>query len=514
MEKERSGSLLAKALDILQRRFWVAVIPFLIALGATVTIVTALPDVYQSHATVVIETQQIPTELVRSTVTSALETRLQIISQQVLSRDGLEGLIERFNLYLKLRGKVPLQSIVDKMRKDVSVRFSGTRSDSRDSTVAFTISYRGDEPETVAAVTNALATFYVEQNVKVRERQASGTSEFLKTQLVEMQKELEDMERQVSDFKAAHFGELPHQQEANLSALEQLNVQLQINADNRIRASQRLAQLEDQLAKAEERSAGDTVHTPSERLAELRLQLGNLRKQYSEKYPDVVRVTAEIAALEEQLRTKGDEPSVEGDDKAAQLRRAAYDVQVELQTLQAEAERLNEQISGYQQRVARAPLREQQFQVLMRDYETTTALYRDLLSRQKQADAAEDMERRQRGEQFRIIEPALASQVPAAPNRMRLLGTGIMFSLVVAVGLVGLVEHLDTSFHNLDDLRERIEVPVLATIPAIVTSEDRRKERWRSALTVALALIAFVLVVGFSFFVARDNASVVSLLTR
>jgi len=178
--------------------------------AGTAGITAFLPNIYRSTATVLVERHQVSETFVRSSVTSELETRLQTIGQEVLSRARLEGLITRFSLYPDMRSKAPMEAIVEKMRRDIRLEFKGAEQMSgRTATVAFNLSYRGRDPETVAQVANTLASFYVEENSKIRERQASQTTQFLKVQLEATKARLDEQEARVRNFRARHLGELP-----------------------------------------------------------------------------------------------------------------------------------------------------------------------------------------------------------------------------------------------------------------------------------------------------------------
>jgi len=157
-------------------------------------------------------------------------------------------------------------------------------------------------------------------------------------------------------------------------------------------------------------------------------------------------------------------------------------------------------------------VREQQFKELARDYDSTRELYASLLKRLAESQIAESMEQRQKGEQFRVIDPALPSDKPIAPDRGRLLGAGFALALGAALGVVFLVEHLDSGFHTVDDLRGFTTVPILASIPRIVTSSDTRRSRRRFRLAAAGAVIGLAVVAGGSFWVARGNEQLVTLL--
>jgi polysaccharide chain length determinant protein (PEP-CTERM system associated) len=417
-----------------------------------------------------------------------------------------------------MRAKAPLESVIRKMRKDIGVGSPSERLFRSRGTTAFTVSYRGNDSEQVAAVTNALASLFVEENLKVREEQASGTSNFLKTQLEEMRRELEETERRVGVFKSQHVGELPHQQEANLTSLTHLNTRLQMNRDQQIRVSARLSDLES-LLSAELTEVVGGPNATAVRITELRQELRELREQYNDKYPDVIRVENEIASLVEQLNeyqssSTEEQTAVLGNSRAAMIRRDISEARAELKTAQAEAELIQSDIATYQGRVDRAPLVEQQYQILIRDYETNNELYRSLLNRQKEADLAENMEHRQKGEQFRIIEPAISSEIPAAPNRPLLLVLALVLSLGLAAGLVVLLEQIDSSFNTIEDLRSSVSLPVLASIPPIVTEKDRRRNRIKFCFAVLSSIAGLVLVGRVAYFIAAGNYGLTSLLLR
>jgi len=185
-----------------------------------------LPDVYESTATILVERQQVPEAFVQTTVTSGIDLRLQTITQQVLGRSRLEGLINRFGLYADVLQRVSLEEVIETMRKDIVLEQKGKQQNrgKDDPTVAFTISYKGRNPQQVAQVTNTITSFYIDENLKVREQQAAGTAEFLGAQLTEVKQKLEEQEKRLSQFKERYMGELPEQLSANLAVLERLLV--------------------------------------------------------------------------------------------------------------------------------------------------------------------------------------------------------------------------------------------------------------------------------------------------
>jgi polysaccharide chain length determinant protein (PEP-CTERM system associated) len=500
------------------RRKWLAALVFALPCVVAVTAIFSLPTFYRSTALVLVERQQVPEAFVPSTVTSELETRLHTISQEILSRSRLEGLIARFGLYPGLRKQTTTEEPVERMRKDIKLELKTTDPKGRPSaTTAFALSYRGPDPQTVALVTNTLASFYIEENLKVRERQATGTADFLKARLAETRTRLDELEARVSEFRKRYLGELPQQMQANLATLENLNTQLRLTSDNQIRAAERRDALTALLAEAASSTApGD--EPPPMRLTRLRQALASARTLYTEEHPTVARLNAEIVAAEREPA----EPSGGGTGAAAiasspyvmRIREALSALESEAKILKAEEQRLRTTIATYQARIENTPKREQEFQEVSRDYETTKQLYESLGKRHEAAQLAESMEQRQKGEQFRILDPAVPSQIPAAPNRLKLLIVSLVLSLGLGGAALMLAEMLDTSFHSTDELRDFSSVPVLVSIPRIVTEGDRQRRQRRFRLAAAGAMVGLVLIAGASYLIAHGNEELVQMLAR
>jgi polysaccharide chain length determinant protein (PEP-CTERM system associated) len=310
---------------------------------------------------------------------------------------------------------------------------------------------------------------------------------------------------------------------SNLAAIEQLGTQLRLSNDRQTLALARREALERQLADAEtvptvatSPSAPDTVAT---RLARLRNELRELRTQYTEKYPEVVRVKTEIAALEREQSEKKPDGTAEAaaatpqDPTSRRLRAALTEVDAEVKALRKDEQSLQAAIARYQARADNTPLREQEFQELSRNYQTTKDHYQSLLKRYQEAQLAEDMEQRQKGEQFKIVDAATAADRPAAPNRLRFVLTGLVFSLGLGIAAIVLAEQLDLSFHSIDELRTFTKVPVLVSITTISTSRDAVLRRRRVRVAAALAILMVAVLAGGSHLAGRGNAMLVAMLS-
>jgi polysaccharide chain length determinant protein (PEP-CTERM system associated) len=505
------------ALDAWSRRKWLALVVFASVASGAFTLARTLPNLYRAAATVLVERQQVSEAFVRPSVTAELETRLQTIREDVMSRARLTDLIVRLDLYPELRQKTPIDMIVARMRGDIQLELKSVESalSGRASTIAFTISYSGAHAYTVARVANELSRMYVDGNTKIREGQASRTAEFLKAQLADARRELDEHERRASEFRSSHLGELPQQVQTNLASLERLNMQLRLNGENQIRALDRRERLEQQ------RVGGGAVRPPqaaspeSERLSKLTLQLDDLRLRFTDAYPDVVRLRQEIDTLSAGI-ARDPRPDERASAPTAQPAQSEsiLEVDSELRSLRKDERTLREAIAGYEQRVDNAPRRQQQFQELSRDDDTTKERYETLLKRYEEAQLAESLEQGQKAEQFRILDPALPPRDPVAPNRLQIVILGLALAFGLSVGVVLAAERLNSAFHTIDEVRALIAVPALGRVPLIQSSAETRRNRRRAVLAAVSALAALSFIVAASHHVAKNNEQLVRMMER
>ena len=494
MEDEaRSQSMLDLARAVWARRKWIAILAFIGPLAAIISVLAFMPKLYEAKATVLVERQFMPESLVKATVANELEMRLHAIHEEVLSRARLEELITHFNLYPALRGADGTnKAAADRLRQDIKLEKKLERSAAmrEPTTVGFTVSYRDPDPVKAAEVTNALARFYVVSNAKKRERQANATASFLKVELEQTKQTLDQQEKRVGEYKKRNAGGLPDQVQMNMLAIERLYSELRMNRDAQMRLAER----------AETTGSGGGIDLPAQqdraaaRLSLLKQELTELSTRYTDKYPDVVAKKQEIADLEKQIAAAPKRGPSTFAQAPAQRPRAA---DARIAALRTEEQQLLDRIGSYQKRVEDTPKREQEFQEMARDYETTKELYRSLKQRYEEALLGESLETSHRGEMFKIVEPALPPEAPSAPKTARLALMGLMAALGMAAVAVLVMEQVDTSFHSLDDLKSHVNVPVVSTaIPHIVTAADMRRRRRRMQLVGACAVVVVVLIVG------------------
>ncbi len=503
-----------------------------LAISLAVTLlVYRLPAVYSAEALVLVESQRIPERYVSATVNPDLQDRLNALSQQILSYSRLDQIIKRFSLYSEERKTRVQEEIVELMRRDISIHMERGMGVGRPG--AFRVSFRGPDPRVVAQVTNVIANFFVEENLRSREVEAVGTSEFLESQLAEAKTRLEEQERQLSEYKLRFKGELPQQENALLVSLGQLKTQLTGVQDAVNRAQQNKVLLETTLdnAKAAEnmvaglieqegavarRAALDAAPNPAspamaaaapvmKQSERLKLQLEALRTRYGEEHPDIRRMVAEIARVEA-FEQKAPPPAPEAPRGASEqgsnsvavsprqiqaspqmaqsllsARERVHSVRAQLElavnevtSLNRERQRLVTEIASAESRIAKLPVREQQLAAVTRDYEITRTNYSSLLDKKMAADVAADMEKRQKAERFVILDLARVPEKPIKPKRVLLSLAGCVFGLAFGMAL-----SLGLEFKKgvlLGDWEIPAGVVVLGRIPAM------RPEAFRSGL--------------------------------
>jgi succinoglycan biosynthesis transport protein ExoP len=506
---------------LIKRRYLV----FLLASIPVCIIATAvalrLPPIYVAKSTILIESQQIPEEYVKATVTGYIEERLQTITQQILSRANLLNIIKQFGLYPEMQKNYATEIIVEKMRKDINletIQASGRRNLP---TIAFTLSYEGKNPIVVQKIANVLASLYLEENLKKREAQATRTTEFLRKELNHIKDQIDEYGKKISDFKQAHFGELPEYTSINVQAIEQLSRDFD-QADMQIRSLQeRKVYLEGQLTAMESafsttEEGGKFLTSPSERLRSLQMQLINLRSNLSEKHPDVVKLKREIEDLEAQM--KKPETTSESVLASTDLESPAYmnlktqieSTKMDIANLVSEKERIKKKIGYYQKKIENTPLIEKEYESLNTDYVNAKQKYNEIMGKLLESEVAQGMEETQHGERFTIIEPASVPETPAKPNRPKILLMGLFLSLGLGGGLAFVQETFDHSIKTIHELDEFSDIPVLSVIPLMVTDKEINRKRMiiiSSAVIAAVVLFGALIAIHF-FYMPLDIAMV------
>lgn len=507
-------------IEILLLRRWVLIFTFVVGTTISIAVSYSIPLTYRSSTLILLEPQKIPTAYVSPTNTSTVQERLATISQQILSRTNLETIILQFWLYkqeakegnpllnaLKQKLKalanldlekmmarfntskaaesIPLDVLVERMRRDIEVKVVGGGN-------AFSVSYIAKEPVTAMRVTNTLASLFIEENLKLREQQAEGTSEFLESQMTEAKSRLQKQEQALKEFKEMRNGALPGQMESNLRTLDRLQLELQTinealrNAEERKTSIERLKQELKNIDEAS-RMLVDSVATgqlgthpdlPEIRLRRLKAELAKLQAEFQAHYPDIILLKKQISELEGQMggladlrtRQNGSAPSSRPVDSNRAQQLSLYSSEIltlnsDIEALKRRREKTGAQIKEYEKRVEATFPNEQTLFNLTRDYEMSQRNYHTLLEKRLNAKISENLEKKQKGEQFRVLDPANIPQKPYKPDRRKIILLGSLLSGGLGISLIFFKEFVRPSYRKAEDFHGTIDVPVIGTIP-------------------------------------------------
>jgi polysaccharide chain length determinant protein (PEP-CTERM system associated) len=484
--------------SLVRRPFWFLA-PVVLCTAASWGILRVVPPVYRASTLVMVEKQKVPSDYVKATVTSDMDERLKTMEQQITNRDNLERIIRELKLYPREIRDSSLEDVVDKMReRDLAVQRQGD---------VFRIYYRNRNPVVAADVANRIAELFINENLRLRENQAQGTSTFLETELGQTKLKLEQQEARIAAFKQRFMGQLPEQRDTNLQGVTQLQAKLEMNMDALDKAETRKIFLQRQISELLLQPAVSPLSSTSQmtagghaspagpaaptRLDQLRAELLELRGRYTDRHPDVIRTRSEIARLEALERAEANAAATAAQSTASTapdapapalapvkprvdpaLRAQLDAVDMEIKGIQAERQRTLDDISRYQARLENVPRVEQDLLSLTRDYDNIKKSYDELLSKRIEARLAENLEKSRQGEQFTILEKAVPPSDPYAPNPLLFLGGGLVLGSLAGLGAALFREQTDATCADAGSLQEAFPgVPVLATVPIFSSKE-------------------------------------------
>jgi protein tyrosine kinase modulator len=512
---------LEDVLIILQRRFWYFLIPVLVIAPIGILTVMLLPPKYTARGTILVESQQIPTEFVRSTVNAYAQERIQTIRQRVMTRNRLLQVADKYTVFPRAT-RLSESERVNLMRDGLNVSLitidRGQRS-AKDGTIAFTVSYTDRDPAKAYLVANEFITLFLSEDVRSRTAGASNTTEFFEQEAAKLRAEVSAIESRISNFKVENADALPEHLNMHLDMLERTTREL----SSALRSIESLEEekrfLETQLVSNVRPENG-----LSQELLRLESELARLRGTYLDTYPEIQAKRDEIAAIKRQmapsteiqrLRTalrdaeaelfsseRTDNPNAE-DIAAAEAavetardalsqkisrdtRNGATDisgVQMEgrlaiienrIRMLDRSAEGIRAQIKNYEERIGKTPAVERDLAGLTRDYENTFQEYQEVRGKQQDAQLAENLEENRQAEKFSILEPALRPDRPTSPDRIKLSILAIFASLAAGGGIGLAVELLFSTIRGRTHVAGLVDEHPIAVIPYIPGDKDKR----------------------------------------
>jgi protein tyrosine kinase modulator len=532
---------------------------FSVVLLLTVSIALLLPAIYRSSSTILIEQQEIPPELVMSTVTSYAAERIQTIQARVMSRSNLLKIIDKFKLYEDERKFATTEEIIKRMQEDVSLDIlSAEVVDPRtgrpsSATIAFTLAYKGKSPAKVQRVANELTTLYLNENLTSRAEKASETSVFFKEETERLGKQIDELESKLAIFKQEHADALPELQALNLNVLERKESEL-TTIDTTLRTlDEKSFYLGGQLAQVE--PGNPAVPGSTDRLKVLQAEYASVRSKYSEEHPDIVRLKSEIESLEKetgksndasaiaeqltylngelaqkQKKYTSDHPDVVSlKEKIAALNNELevvknrpvdnyYDeqpdnplyitiqsqlegVKSEIKSLREQRKQVVEKISDIEKSLYTAPQVEREYLVLQRDYENAVMRYQETKAKQMQADVAKQLETESKGEKFTLIDPAALPEKPVSPNRPAIIFLGFILALGSGLGFAVVADAISGAVRGARSIQRSLGALPLAVIPYEMNLEDKAKTKRVKKRVIILFIAVIVFALLFIHFV-------------
>ncbi len=497
---------------IVRRRRWHFLLPFFGGWLLVWAVSWFLPSTYRSGTLILVEQPAVPEKFVVSNIDTDIQQQLDSITQQILSRTRLLHIIDDLNLYAEDRKHKSPDDLVEEMRKDIDIEL--VRGDDRKLS-SFGIYYTNRSPETAQRATNELANLFIKENMEQRQERSENTTQFLGDQLDQYRQKLAEQEERVRQFKDKHIGELPSQTQSNLQILGGLQAQLQAQEDSLNRAKQQNAYLESLLNQYRtlehgKSGAGGPVGLAiiDQELDRLKAQLADLSSHYTDKHPDVRKTKEQIARTEEMRErmitgvnqasgsSTSDPPaSTSLDPKSApvlDLESQLKANRIEIANHQAAIRELQSKVYEYQTRLNRAPVMEQQFADITRDYEQSKANYDSLLAKKNQSAMATDLEKTQQGEHFRMLDPPNLPAKPYKPNRLQLCGLGLLAGLVLGGATAAGSEVIGGKVYTEREIKKLVPFDVIAEIPPLDTPAELASARRDNLFAGIAAVVIFV----------------------
>lgn len=547
---------LADIFNAIRRRRTAIIIIVATIFLISVLVAILLPSVYRSTSTILIEEQDIPSDMVRAAVTTFAVQRIQTISQRVMARSNLLDIIQKYGLYTHDRRTKTKEEIVDAMRKDIKLEtINADVMDPRSgaptkATIAFTLSYDGETPDQTQKVTSELTNLFLKENLETRTQQAEDTYSFMKDEADKLEAQIAGYEKKMADFKEKHADNLPDLSQLNMSLMEQTQRDLD-DIGNQLRTTEeRKFYLEAQLAQISPSgptisSSGQFIQDPVSRLKSLRSdyeraisiyspnhpdvirlkreitalegqsgdvtmegeqakQLENLRaelatdrEKYSEDHPDIIKLKKEIALLEStMLKASHPEKAVASQmpDNPAYLtlQSQLQAAEGDIKSLGTQREQLKAKLADLQTRMAAAPQIEREYSSMMRDHDNAVAQFRDIKAKQMEAGVSKQLEKESKGERFSLIDPPALPEKPVSPNRPAIMFLGLILSLGSGIGFAIAKDAMENTVTSRKGVAVLMGANPLGIIPYIVNGQDRYLRKRTKRRWIGFFIISLV----------------------
>ncbi len=477
------------------RRYILVGVFFVVASGI-VAASYMMPKEYRAETVVLVESPSVQNPLAdKASSQSSIQHRLRLIRQLLFNRASIDSVIKKLDLDVYVKNPLQYEALIDRIKKNLNTRVKGKN--------LFQISYTGDDPRTVRDVVNALASQYIEDSLKSKRSATSISADFFNTQIQYYRKKLDEAETALKEFKERNSNLSSRRADVRLARIQSYQESLMDLKLRKRELEKRKELLNDQLSGKEPLTMAigteEDDDSPAARLHRLEGKLSLLLLKYTENYPEVVKTRAAIEELKKVLdgdAAENKDGAAAGGDTSAinpvhlQLKNELMKIDAALATLSAREAEIQKEIAKLEVSLKDIPGEEKELIKLERDVKVYEGIYNTLISKYEETKIARELERREEPFIFKVVSPAVAPVRPAKPDRVLFIIFGLAAGLVAGVGAVFMVEnYLDTSFKNVDGLRESVDIPVLAAIPTIVTEGDRRRARKRDIFVFSAATV-------------------------
>jgi polysaccharide chain length determinant protein (PEP-CTERM system associated) len=475
--------------NILRRRKWLIIVPAVVLCGAAYLVSLKLTKKYESKTTVLVESQRVPSELVKSLETGDPNEKLNAMKEQIMSNSRLQPIVERFGLFND--PDLSIDARVAQLQKVILVvpvePMQGTHASALP---GFRISVILNDPRLAQQVCGEITSMFMEEDLKGRERGSVNTMEFITEQVEAAKTKMDEQDARLAIFKEQYLGALPDQEAANLGLLT--GVRTQIDTVNQKLANEEStkgfleAELDTQIANFKAARAQTVTGVTSPATLDLLLkqkedELAKLQDKFTDEWPAVRNKKLEIEDVKKRIAAAAAAPPpVEKKDKQdataafvpepdaiSQLKARIKASELTIADKERELANLNAQYKVYQSRVQSSPQVEQKYSQLIRDTGQSQEDYKQLLHKKDEAEMAVALQRRQQGEQFKLLDPASYPDHPTFPNPLLFAGGGFGGGLALGMALALLLEMRDKSLRTESDIETLLRLPILAMVPVM-----------------------------------------------
>jgi len=505
-------------LSIFRRRAVHMGVVFAVILGVALAVAVGIPPVFQSTGTILVESQQIPTDFVQSSGNTLADERIEVIKQRVMTRENLLRIIDKYKFFGDGGGSLTSTEKIDEMRNQIVIELlSANVKNNRkgQATIAFKLSFQHRNPQIAYRVANELVTLFLDENVKSRTKRASETTEFLTQEADKLKVELENLENQLAAYKQRHGNALPEhmQLRMNMAARTESEIK-EVERDHKA-AQEELRFLEVELSaakaglasRAASASNASAAPNPAQELSNLKTEYAKLLSVYKEAHPDVRALKRKIEALESvgpaPVPVNADKTyseSVNLDIARVQAKIAAANSRIN--SLAAQSRSLRAKLGEYENEIIRTPQVERGLITLMRDHENAQKKYEEIRAKQMSAQITENLEQENKAERFSLLEPPLMPDTPIKPDRMKIMLVGLFMAMGGSGGMAFLLESMNQRIRGAGALALMMRQRPLVSIPYITTHHEtarRRRRLWITGIAVVLAMLVSAALVHYLY---------------